>query len=298
MKYCALVDFLDKYNIKYKTNEKTALLVSIRVGGIAPIVVYPDTIEQLCVLLKYISGKYRYYLLGNWTNTYFCDFYDGVVISTKNLNRIFSRSNEIEAECGASLTGCAVYAYKNKLSGLEFAYGIPGFVGGSLYMNASAYDSSISNILKECLVYDIDSESTCVLQNKDLMFKEKHSIFMEKRLAILKASFSLNIDNKDKIKAKMDEYQQRRSNSQPLDIPSAGSAFKRPKYNYASKLIDEAGLKGYSIGDAQISTKHAGFIVNKGSASSSDIRELIRFIKLEIKNKFNIDLEEEIIYVE
>ena len=298
MDFGSLITYLDNCNIKYDINENTALLVSIRVGGLASIVAYPDTIEKLCRLIKFVNNKFKYFILANGTNTYFCDSFDGIIISTKNINNIKLDKNEIIAECGASLTGCAVYAYEEGLSGLEFAYGIPGTLGGGIYMNASAFGGKISDVIKECLVYDVDKESIYTLCNKNLNFSDKCSIFVKEKLIILKAVLTLDKGIKADINKKMKTYMQKRISTQPLDIPNAGSAFKRPKGDYASRLIDEAGLKGYNVGDAQISKKHAGFIVNNGSASSSDINKLIKYIKNEIKNKFNVILEEEIIYVE
>lgn len=298
MDFTSLINFLDAEQIKYKTNVKIALFVSIRVGGIASFIVYPNTIEQLCTLIKYLHGKYKYFILANGTNTYFCDYYEGVIVLTKNINNVYLSQNKIIAECGASLTGCAVYAYENSLSGMEFAYGIPGTVGGGIYMNASAYNGKISDIVQSCLVYDIIKNSTYLLENKEIKFSDKYSIFTNKELVILNAKLNLNFDIKNSIKEKMNTYMQKRLLTQPLDVPSAGSAFKRPKGNYASKLIDDAGLKGCCFGDAQISYKHAGFIVNNGHATSDDINKLICLVKSEVKNKFNVILEEEIIYVE
>ncbi len=298
MDFGALINYLDKLKVKYEADVKTASLVSIRVGGIASIVAYPNTIEKLCSLIKFVDGKYKYFILANGTNTYFSDCYDGIIISTKKLSSLYLTKNEIIAECGASLTGCAVYAYENSLTGLEFAYGIPGAVGGGVYMNASAYGGKMSDIVKECLVYDIKKGCIYTLSSNEIEFSDKHSIFVEKKLIILNVKFNLNTGIKADIKEKMDTYMQKRISTQPLNVPSAGSAFKRPKGNYASRLIDDAGLKGYSIGDAQISKKHAGFIVNNGSASATNINDLIKFVKEEIKSKFNVILEEEIIYVE
>lgn len=298
MDFSSLINYLNKCEVKYQTNVNTASIVSIKVGGIASVVIYPNTIEQLCNLLNFIHSKYKYYLIGKGTNVYFCDFFDGVIISTKYLNRIKLIDNDMEAECGASLTRCAVYAYDNSLTGLEFTYGIPGTVGGGVYMNASAYGGQISDVVRECLVYDTEKKDTYILKNEYMDFSSKHSAFMNRKYIILTATLHLLKGDNIEIKSKMDTYMQNRINTQPLNIPSAGSAFKRPIGYYASRLIDEAGLKGYKIGDAQISKKHAGFIINKGSASAKDINDLIRYVKKEIKTKFNVDLEEEIIYLE
>ena len=298
MDFSSLFSFLDKHGIKYKKCVKTASLVSIKIGGIASIVVYPDTLEQLCYIVKFINNKFKYFILANGTNTFFCDYYDGVVILTRNIKKICLSENEIIAECGVSLTECAMYAYENSLCGMEFAYGIPGTIGGGVYINASAYNGAMSNIVKECLVYDIKNDSIYTLKNKDIRFSNKNSIFINREYVILNARLSLSFGTQNNIKPLMESYIKKRVLTQPLNLPSAGSVFKRPKNNYASKLIDDAGLKGYCIGEAQISTKHAGFIINKGNATPKDMNDLIKFVKSEIKRKFNINLEEEIIYVE
>ena len=298
MDFSSLIKYLNDSKVEYKTCVNTASLVSIKVGGIASIVIYPNTIECLCDLIKHIHLEYKYYLLGNGTNIYFCDYFDGVLISTKHLNNVQIIDSYIEAECGASLNRCAVYAYEKELSGFEFAYGIPGTVGGGIFMNASAFGGKVSDVIIDCLIYDTENKTVYTIQRSNMDFYEKHSVFMNKKYIILKARIKLYKSNADEIKSKMDLYMQKRIDSQPLNVPSAGSAFKRPKEGYASMLIDKLGLKGFRIGDAQISTKHAGFIINIGNATANEIKALIQFIELKIKKEFNIDLEEEILYVE
>ena len=290
--------YLDVNSIDYKKDAEIAPYVSIRVGGIASFIAFPDSIEKLCNLINYVRGRIKYYILGNGTNCYFADYYDGLIIITNKINEINISKNSITAECGASLTRCAVYAYENSLTGIEFLYGIPGGVGGGAYMNASAYGYMTSQFIKECLVYDSIQNKILIMSREGLDFGIKHSVFMSKEYFVLSVTFDLTVGNKDKIKCLMDSYMNKRIVSQPLDIPSAGSAFKRPKNDYASRLIDRAGLKGYRIGDAEVSTKHAGFIVNRGSATANDINKLLYEIKETIKEKFDIELEEEIIFVE
>ncbi len=290
--------YLDNNRIEYIKEAKIASYVSIRVGGIASLIAYPDTVDKFCGLINFVKGKIKYFVLGNGTNCYFSDYYDGIIILTNKLNGIMTTDCEIIAECGASLTRCAVYAYENSFTGIEFLYGIPGSVGGGVYMNASAYGSMISEYIKECTVYDASQNTIKRLNRDDLKFEAKHSVFMEKEYFALSVTFDLAIGDKDVIKSTMETYLGKRIASQPLDLPNAGSAFKRPKNDYASKLIDRAGLKGYRIGDAEISTKHAGFIVNMGNATANDINLLLLEIKAIIKRKFDIELEEEIIFVE
>ncbi len=293
-----LKDFFDKNKITYYENVNSASLVSIKIGGIASIFVCPKTPNELCKIISFLHNKYKYVILGNGTNTYFCECYDGVIISTKQLNKICVQNNKIIAECGASLTGCAVCAYEASLTGLEFAYGIPGSVGGAVYMNARAFEGEIAYIIEKCNVYDIEKNIILTIYKNELDFSYKHSVFMDKKYVVLDAHIVLSKEDQSFVKNKMDSYWKKRTATQPLDLPNAGSAFKKPKNSFASKLIDEAGYKGMCFGGAQISTKHAGFIVNNGNATAEDVNNLISFVKKNIKNKFDVILEEEIIYVE
>ena len=297
MKFDDLILFLNDNRIEYQLSVNIAEYVSFKVGGVGTIIAFPSTQQQLCDLICFVNNKMKYFILGCGTNCYFSD-YEGIIISTKKLNIIFSTNNKLMAECGASLTKCALHAYQNSLTGIEFLYGIPGSVGGGLYMNASAFGGMISQVVTECTAFNIDTGKTLTLSNCDMHFEPKKSIFMDCKIIVLSAVFDLSLFDKKIIKKTMDNFLIKRYSSQPLNLPNAGSAFKRPKNAYASELIDKAGLMGVSVGDAEISTKHAGFIINKGNATSSDVNSLIGLIKTTIKNKFDVDLEEEIIYVE
>lgn len=293
-----LVSYLINSSIEYKLNVNTAEYVSFKVGGVGSVIAFPDTVQKLCNLIAYVNKKIKYFVLGCGTNCYFSSYYEGIIISTKYLNKITVNNNKIIAECGASLTRCAVYAYDNALTGIEFLYGIPGSVGGGVYMNASAFGGMISHVVSKCNVYNIENQKIITLENSELNFDAKKSLFMDRKHLVLSAKFDLSFLDKKTIKEKMDLYLSKRCSSQPLDLPNAGSTFKRPQNGYASELIDRAGLKGFCAGGAQVSTKHAGFIVNNGNATSNDVITLINTIKNTIKNKYNVDLEEEIIYVE
>lgn len=298
MNFEDLLLYLNNNSIDYKLNVNVAEYLSFKVGGTCPIIAFPNTIHKFCNLISFVNNKIKYFILGCGTNCYFSNYYDGIIISTKYLNEIYMSNNKIKAECGASLTRCAVYAYEKSLSGIEFLYGIPGSVGGGVYMNASAFGSMMSQVISECYVYDIDKQNFLVLKSSELCFDIKKSIFMTGNNLVLSATFDLTLFDKKIIKEKMDVFLNKRINSQPLNLPNAGSTFKRPKNGYASELIDRAGLKGFYIGDAEISSKHAGFIVNKGNATSNDVNALIIMIKKIVKEKYDVDLEEEIIYVE
>lgn len=295
-----IASLCDKTNVKYEIGAKTAPLTSIGVGKRAELVLFPRTMQEICQILDAVTyNHHKHYILGNGTNCYFCDNYDGIVIVTRELDEITVNGTEMRALCGASLRKCSELALFHSLAGLEFAHGIPGAIGGALYMNASAYGASIGNFVESSLVYEKSSGRIIELSRKEHLFGEKSTVFsktnnyvvLETRLKLLSGDF-------EKIKNKINDYDTRRQLYQPLDKKSAGSAFKKPKDTYASLLIDKAGLKGFSLGDAAVSTKHAGFIINKNSASASEINGLILHIKREIFEKFGVSLEEEIIYIE
>ncbi len=301
MPFSAIVFYLDKNNIEYEINKKTSSLVSYKVGGEAKIIAYPSKIDELCnLIVKIKENKIRFFLLGNGTNTYFSDRgFDGVIVSTKKLNRIIVSGNRITAMCGALINNICLSALSNSLSGMEFMYGIPGSVGGAVYMNAEAYEKSISEIVEKSLIFDTGTLKYIDFSNKDHSFSKKSSIFARNHnLLVLETSIILKQSNREEISLKMNDLIQKRIKSQPLNLPNAGSVFKRPKNNYASRLVDDAGLKGFRIGGAEVSKKHAGFIVNTGNATATDIYTLTNKIKEIIKYKFGIELVEEIIYVE
>ncbi len=299
MNYKSCIKYFKDIGVVYKTNVNIAPLLSMRVGGVASIITYPSNLKEFCQVLHYLNSEsYKYFVLGNGTNVYFGKNYDGVIISTKHLNKMECENDSIVAMCGVSLTECAVFACENSLTGVEFAYGIPGTVGGGVYMNANAFGSSVSDVVYESKIYDINDNSTYVIRNDEHGFSEKDSTFQEKNKIVLESRFKLQHGEKEHIKCKMDSYMKFRIESQPLDKHSAGSAFKRLNGHIPSKLIDEIGLKGYSINGAEISTKHAGFIINNGLATAEDINQLIAFIKRKINDTYQINIEEEIIYVE
>lgn len=295
-----LINLADSLNIKYEKAAKTSCLVSFRTGGTATVVVYPSSVEQLVKILECIfKNGYRYFIIGNGTNTYFTDNnYDGIVICTKLINKITINDNLVYSECGALINDCALVACNKSLSGLEFSYGIPGTVGGCLCMNASAFDKSMSNVVLNSVVFDMKSNDVITLSYDKHLFSDKKSAFTNGDYILLKSIFKLTYDDKSLISSRMIANHKKREASQPLDMPNAGSVFKRPRNGYASRLIDEAGLKGLTIGGAMVSNKHAGFIVNTGNATSNDINDLVHIIQKIIYEKYGIKLEKEIIFVE
>ncbi len=243
------------------------------------------------------KNKIKYKVIGNASNLIFSDDgYDGVLINLTNI-RVFKKyGNYFTVSSGYSLSKFSMEVSNMGYSGMEFSTGIPGQIGGSIFMNAGCYGSSISNVLYKVKVLTEDYKIK-TLYNKDLKFGYRDSIFKHSKLICLSATFKLCKGNKDDIKAKIEEYRLKRFNSQPLEYPNAGSVFKNPEGNYAGKIIEELGLKGKCVGGAYISQKHANFIVNKNNASSKDIINLINLIKKEVKKEYNIDLicEQEIV---
>lgn len=286
--------------VEYKVNELLSLRSSFKIGGPASLTVLPRSKDEMITVLEAVKKhNLRYTVIGNGSNILFDDAgYDGVVISTTNMRSVQISGVEMWAECGASFTSMALSAMKNNLTGLEFAYGIPGSCGGAVFMNAGAYGSEMSAVIKSVECYDVETGSIVELNRCELDMSYRHSIFMKKcELIILSATFSLSIGDANDIKAIMMKNKQSREEKQPLDMPNAGSVFKRHEQYPVSKIIDDCGLKGYGIGGARVSEKHAGFIVNCGDATSSDVLNLIAHIKKTILKKYGFEPECEIRYI-
>lgn len=298
------INFLKISNILFEENVDGKRLCSFRVGGNVRVVVKPKNADELEGLYAYLlENNIKNVLLGKGSNIVISDCgYDGVVVSLSELSRVdFDITDDrcIVAGAGASMLKLANFAQSNGLTGLEFAHGIPGSVGGGVYMNAGAYGGEICQVLKSCLIFDKSQGIMFLVDAAECDFSYRHSIFMDnKDLIVLFATFELKEGNPDEIKAKMDEYKAKRVTSQPLEYPSAGSTFKRPEGYFAGKLIEDAGLKGYTIGGAQVSEKHAGFVINRGDATAEDIKELVSHIQKTVKEKFDVALECEIEFVE
>ncbi|MBZ9572228.1 UDP-N-acetylmuramate dehydrogenase [Patescibacteria group bacterium] len=249
-----------------------------------------------------------FFILGGGSNVLVADKgYRGLIIKIKNQNLKFKK-NTIFAEAGVPLSKLIKVALENSLSGFEWAAGIPGTVGGTICGNSGAFGKSISDIVKEVEVFDLEKGKIKILKNKDCQFNYRDSTFKRnKNLIILSAEFKLRTRIKKEIKKKIKEYLDYRKRTQPLDLPSAGSIFKNPRFRQGSggrakripagELIEKCGLKGKKIGNAKISKKHANFILNLGKAKAKEIKKLIDLAKKKVKNKFKINLEEEICYL-
>ena len=285
---------LEKLNLeKIEKDISLSTLTTYKTGGIAKLVVYPNNINNLKQMLKLIH-KYniKYFILGKGSNTLFSDKeFNGVIIKLDKLNNFKIKQTEIYVESGMILSKLVQASVKNELTGLEFAIGIPGTIGGAIYMNAGAYGNNMSNIVKSVIVLNEKFQIKEIPLEK-LKFDYRYSIFQDnKNLICIAANIKLEHGNHDEIASKIKENLLKRKNSQPLEYPSAGSVFRNPEGNYAGKVIEELGLKGKNIGGAEISTKHANFIINKNNASSSDILKLIKLVQKEVKDKYKIDLK-------
>ena len=292
--YEALVKVLDEDQIKPEEPMKNH--VTFRVGGPADFFVTPKNYEELSWVLK-CCAKYEMpcYIMGNGSNLLVSDQgYRGVVIQLfRQLNDIQCEGNVIRAQAGALLSAVANRALEEKLTGFEFAAGIPGTLGGACVMNAGAYGGEMKDVLKSVAVLTREGERI-TLQKNELELGYRTSIIAKKNYIVLEAEIELEVGDAEEIKAVMDDLKERRTTKQPLEYPSAGSTFKRPEGYFAGKLIQESGLQGFQVGGAQVSEKHCGFVMNKDQATAADIAELIRQVQDRVEEKFGIRLETEV----
>lgn len=271
-----------------------------KAGGIGKILVIPDDTDKLIVLLDYIKkNNLKYKILGYGSNLIFGDgVYDGILIKLDSFNNIDIDKNKIKVGAGFSLIKLSLIAARNGLAGLEFASGIPGSVGGAIYMNAGAYKSDMGYIVESVKVLTPNFEVK-VLTNKDMNFHYRTTYIQKNRDYIcLEAVLKLEKGNKETILGVIRDRKLRRLENQPLEYPSAGSVFRNPPDDFAGRLIEELGYKGKKIGGAMVSMKHANFIINVGHAKGDDIKKLILEIRDKVKEKYNIDLKIEQEFVE
>lgn len=288
-----LETILDKKYIK--VNEPMSKHTTFRAGGDAKVLICPSTIDELVSIIKILkSNSIKYMVMGNGSNLLVSDTgYDGIIIKTTNLTSIKVNNNIIEANCGAFLSSVSKVALENHLSGLEALAGIPGTIGGSIVMNAGAYNVEIKDIIYYATVLT-ESGEIIKMYKDDLMLSYRKSIIQDSNNIVLSAAIMLKHDNPEAIHAKMIDIQSKRVSTQPLNYPNAGSIFKRINGHPVGAVIDTLGLKNTSIGGATVSEKHANFIINKGNATATDIINLIELVKNTVKIKSNIDLETEV----
>lgn len=271
-----------------------------RLEVVAKYLVFPNTKEEFRDILKFlVDKKIKHVVLGNGSNVIFADdYYDGVVILLNKLNKVKIDDDMVVVDAGYSLQKLALEVSNLGLEGLEFATGIPGFIGASVAMNAGAYNNSLSEVVDSVLVITPDFEFV-VMENKKLDFEYRSSLFKKKKgYYIVSVKLQLTKGDSGELLEKISKRRVKRIETQPLDMPSAGSVFRNPEFMYAGELIEKCGLKGYSVNDAKISLKHANFIVNNGRASGRDIIRLVDKIKKEVKEEFGVELVMEQIIID
>ena len=292
-----IADYLP--DLRVEKDELLSRHCSFRIGGPARRMAFPDTMEQMVLLQNFAKEcGARPLLIGNGTNMLFPDSgLDRLVINTRDLSQLSLLDGsdcEIRAEAGVQLAKLANFACANGLTGLEFAHGIPGSVGGAVCMNAGAYGGEMKDVLVGASILFPDT-GVKFLTCEELALGYRHSILTDQPDAIiLSAAFRLEKGNSGEIRAKMDELMAKRKASQPLEYPSAGSTFKRPAGFFAGTLIEQTGLKGLRIGDAQVSEKHAGFVINCGSATGEEVRALIAEVQKRVRANSGVTLEPEV----
>lgn len=282
-------------------NEMMSRHTTFRTGGPADYFVRVNTIEELSSLLKLFSEAHMellkdVYVVGNGSNLLVSDNgFKGVILSLDgDFNNVTLKDKTITAGAAAINAKVANLARENALTGFEFAHGIPGTIGGALIMNAGAYGGEMKQVVRKVRVMEADGEIK-TYEGEDLEFGYRTSVFKGKPLVILDTEIDLTDGDPEEIDALMKDLMERRRTKQPLEYPSAGSTFKRPEGYFAGKLIEDAGLRGYSNGDAQVSEKHCGFVINKGNATSTDIYKLIVDVQNKVKENSGIELQPEVI---
>ncbi len=284
------------YSQRLLKNELMIEHTTFKLGGPARYFVRPETISELKQTIAVCNQwKMPFYIIGNGSNLLVSDKgYDGVVIQIyQTMDDISVKANCIEVGAGALLSKVANVAKDASLTGLEFASGIPGTIGGALVMNAGAYGGEMKDVVTSVTM--LTPQGEIITGNNEFMeFGYRHSVAMEKKYIILGATLCLDNGEKESIKSRMKELAAARKEKQPLEYPSAGSTFKRPEGYFAGKLIDDAGLRGYQYGGARVSDKHCGFVINVGDATSEDVVNLIEHVKKEVAEQFQVTIEPEV----
>lgn len=268
---------------------------SFKVGGPADILVTPTNYDEVIEIVKLCNqNNVPFYIIGNGSNLLVKDGgIRGVIIKLTKLNGIRVDGERIIVQGGAELCEVSNKALEASLTGFEFACGIPGSVGGAVTMNAGAYFGEISQVIESAYVLDNEGK-TKKLSKEELELGYRFSAVMKYKLTVLEATFKLQPGDYNNIKERIDDLTKRRQDKQPLEFASAGSTFKRPEGHFAGKLIEDSELKGVHIGDAEVSTKHSGFIINKGNASAKDVLDLIELVQKRVKEKFGVELHTEV----
>ena len=269
--------------------------IYFKVGGPVDILLTPSNAEQVKKSISICKeNNIPFYVIGNGSNILVRDGgIRGVVIELSNINDIVVKENKITAECGALLKDVSSTAAKESLTGFEFACGIPGSVGGAVFMNAGAYDGEVSFVIESAEVIN-ENQEIITLNKDELDLGYRQSVVMQKGYIVISATFALKKGDKEKIDNRINELTTRREDRQPLEYPSAGSTFKRPEGHFAGKLIQDAGLKGFTVGGACVSEKHAGFVINKNNGTAKDVLAVIKHVQEEVKKQIGVDLHPEV----
>ena len=292
-----LLNILNEHNVAYKTAEPMKAHTTFKIGGEADVFVTVNTVDELTLTVKACRRDgVPFMILGKGSNLLVSDngIEGAVILLDGDFKEITVDGDTITCGAGVSLSKLCTVALDNGLSGLEFAYGIPGTVGGAVYMNAGAYGGETKDVCIEAQYLTPDGEIGAYA-GEALDFSYRHSVFKTNDDIILFAKYKLTPDDKTAIKARMDDFMDRRRTKQPLEYPSAGSVFKRPVGAFAGTLIEQCGLKGKTVGGAQVSEKHAGFIINVGDATCDDVMNLVKFVQDTVKADTGYELECEII---
>ena len=283
--------------IRITTNASLKNLNTYKIESSAKYLIHVETLDGLINILKYLKeNKIKYFILGAGSNIVIDNFFDGAVIKLDGLKKISVNKNIVTAESGAMMASLSSASINHNLTGLEWAINIPGTVGGSIVGNAGAYNKEIFDDLVSIKVLD-ESLNIKELKKEEVKHSYRHTDLKEKPWIVLEATFKLENGNKEESLKLIMDRKERRLATQPLDMPSAGSVFRNPENDHAGRLIEECGLKGKKIGGAMVSLKHANFIVNTGNATSNDVKNLIKLVHDQVKEKFGVDLvlEQEII---
>ncbi len=293
-----IIEFCSLNGIHFIENALLKDYLTFKVGGPCALMFFPDEYNKIINLIKFLKlHNFKYYVIGRGSNLLCSDEgFDGFIINTSKFDSFEVQGDKIISSSGASLMKVCRAALDFSLSGLECEYGIPGSVGGAVYMNAGAYGGEIKDVVSSVTHISCDGKIETLFNDK-LNFGYRHSFYSDNNCFILSAEFSLKPGDYNDIKNKMDDLISRRKDKQPIELPSAGSTFKRPEGYYAGALIEECGLKGFTVGGACVSEKHAGFIVNKGEASCADICNLIDYCRETVFKKTGVNLEPEVRFI-
>ncbi|MCL0330112.1 UDP-N-acetylmuramate dehydrogenase [Apilactobacillus xinyiensis] len=289
-------DITKKLNVKFLRNEPLSNFTYTKTGGCADLVAFPKTLDDVSLISKYANkNNVPLTIIGNASNLIIKDGgIRGIVMILRDIKEIKKISdNSFVAGAGATYIDASIFAQKHALSGLEFAAGIPGSVGGAVYMNAGAYGGETAQVIESVKIID-ENGSIKDLSKAEMNFGYRHSLIQDKKYIVLAATFVLKSDDENLIQSRMDHFNALRFSKQPLNLPSCGSVFKRPEGHFAGKLIHDAGLQGFQLGGAQVSTKHAGFIVNVDHATATDYLDVIKHVQSTVYKNNKIHLETEV----